>query len=341
MSRRVGLLSVVACLYLALLAWSAGTVWRFANRDALSVLCSSIEDLCQEWASTFTQETGIDVALVRLSSGEALARLTRPGGTREFDVWHGGPADTYVVARDRGLLALYRPAELETIPAAYRDPAGYWTGVYLGVLGFCSNRRALDRLGLPVPTSWDDLLVAPLRGAVSLPSPVTSGTGYTIVWTQRVRLGGDDEALAWFRALAPNVLQYTSSGTAPARVAGRGEAAVAVTFSQHCAKALGEGLSDLEISYPAEGTSIEVGAVAITSGAAQNVQARRYADFAVSRPTQQLGTRSSSSQLPTRADLPGDPRLGAGVPLIAWDTEQAAGARERLTDRFVVEVRAR
>lgn len=336
--RRLAVTGAAGLLYLALMGWSAGVLLGGGARRSISVLCSTIEALCVEWASAFTAESGVGVRMVRLSSGEALARLSRPGGTEDFDVWHGGPSDTYAIARDRGLLAVYRSPETARVPDAYRDPGGSWTGVYVGVLGFCSNRQALERLGAPVPGSWDDLLNPALRGHVSSPNPATSGTGYTIAWTQRVRLGSEDAALGYLAELDRNVLQYTTSGMAPARVAGRGEAAVALTFSQHCVQAVDEGHADLVVSYPREGTGVEVGSVALLAGAASSADARRYVDFAISRRAQELGARPPTAQLPTRDDVAADARL-AGMPrLLEWDAEAAAEAKGRLVERFRAEV---
>lgn len=330
---------LVAALYLALLGWSAAVVTSSTNRRSISVVCSSIEDLCRGWADEFTLSTGIEVAMVRLSTGEALARITAPGAVVEYDVWHGGPAESYVLAAASGRLSPYRPVGADTIPTRYRDPGDAWTGTYLGVLGFCSNRAALDRLGVAAPTSWDDLLAPRLRGHIAVPNPVTSGTGYSLVWTQRLRLGDEDAALAWLRHLNRSVLMYTTSGMAPARMVGRGEAAVAVTFSQHCAKAHDEGMSDLVVTYPADGTGFEVGAVAVLAGARDPEAARRYVDFAVSRTAQAAGAASHSSQLPTRPDLPADPRLGGDARLLPYVPADAAATKQTLTDRVQTEVR--
>lgn len=121
-----------------------------------------------------------------------------------------------MLAASRGLLTPYVSPEAGAIPAEYRDADGHWTGTYLGVLGFCSNRGLLARLGVPVPESWDDLADPRLHGMVSAPNPVTSGTGYVWLRTQVLRLG-QERAFAFVRDLDANVRQYTLAGArAPA-----------------------------------------------------------------------------------------------------------------------------
>lgn len=334
--RRRGL-AVVATTWLALLGLGLGAVRGSSPTAGITVLCSSIEDLCQEWAREFTVRTGVPVATVRMSSGEALARIRRGDG--EFDVWHGGTSDLYEVARGEGLL---QPGTVARgLPAHLRAPDGSWTGVYRGVLGFCSNTTVLDRLGVPVPRSWDDLLDPRLAGMVSVPDPQTSGTGYTVLWTQLERTGSEQAALDYLVSLDRNVLQYTTSGIAPAGIAARGEAAVGVAFTQHCVKAIDEGVGHLRVSYPGDTTGMELGAVAELVGTRHPEQARRYVDFAISADAQRLGTTTRSVQLPARSDITPDARLAVprGLRIVLTDA-RAASRRAELTAAFVEAVHA-
>ncbi|MCA0295513.1 MAG: ABC transporter substrate-binding protein [Actinobacteria bacterium] len=330
---------LAAGLYVAMLAWGVTALANTSGHRSISVLCSSIEDLCRSWADGFTRQSGIDVVMVRLSTGEALARLSRPEGRREFDVWHGGPADAYVTAAERGLLAAYHSPEAGAVAPRYKDSEGRWTGVYVGVLGFCSNQLVLDRLGLAAPTSWDDLLAPELRHQVSVPNPLSSGTGYTMVWTQRARLGTDARALDYLKRLDANVLQYTNSGLAPAGIVARGEAAVSVTFSQHCLRAIDQGTSQLVVTYPREGTGFEIGSVAVLADARDPEAARRYVDYAISAEGQLTGAGAWAAQLPTRSGIDPDPRLGARADILDYTPQDAAAARQRLTDLVSSELR--
>lgn len=330
--RRLLTQSVVAVLATALFAWSVAVVAGSLGRPTLRLLCSTIESRCQDWADGFTQRTGTEVLMVRLPTGEALARLSRPGGASEFDVWHGGPADSYVVAISRGLLQPYRSPLAADIPADLKDPEGWWTGSYLGVLGFCSNQRLLDQLGLEVPSSWDDLLDPRLGHLVSVPNPITSGTGFSWLYTQTL-LRPPDQVFEYVMALDENVLQYTNSGLSPATVAGRGEAAVAVTFSQHCVQAIDDGMTELRVSYPREGSGFEIGAVAVLAAAPNLPAARSYVDYALSAEAQAGRDGKLAEQLPTRPDVAADPRIAGGHRL-PMDPVSAAAARDELTDRF-------
>jgi iron(III) transport system substrate-binding protein len=199
---------------------------------SLTVLCTPQEDWCQAMTKAFQDETGITTSFVRLSSGEALAKLRATKSAPEFSVWWGGPADGFVAANAEGLIEAYDSPNAEAIaPEQKSEEPGVWTGVYVGALGFCSNTARLEELDVEIPTSWDDLTDPALAGEVAVAHPASSGTAYTAFFTQVLRLGGEDEAMAYMQELHPNILQYTSSGAAPAEMAGRGEVAVSIVFS--------------------------------------------------------------------------------------------------------------
>ncbi|MBC7291552.1 MAG: ABC transporter substrate-binding protein, partial [Actinotalea sp.] len=276
---------------------------------SITVACGAMEDLCQAWTQAFTAETGVQANFVRLSSGETVARLAAAKDAPEFDVWHGGPVDGFGAAKEQELLEAYASPSAEAIPAEYRDPEGYWNGVYVGVLGFCSNQRLLDELGIDAPTSWDDLLVPELKGQVSTAHPSTSGTAFTTLWTQVERLGGEEQAFDYMEKFHQNVLQYSKSGTAPGQIAGRGEVAVGLVFSHDCIKYQEEGLTDLVVSFPEDGTGYEVGGVALVAGGKNPAAARAYVDWALTTDAQNIGQTVGSYQLLTHPDADLDERM--------------------------------
>jgi iron(III) transport system substrate-binding protein len=312
--------------------------------DTLTVLCTPQEDWCQVMVAAFEAETGVDTNYVRLSSGEALARLQAGAEAPEFSVWWGGPADGFVAANAEGLLETYESPNAADIAAEQKSTdAGVWTGVYVGALGFCSNSAVLEDLGVDVPTSWDDLLDPTLEGQVAMAHPASSGTAYTAFYTQVLRLGGEDEAMDYMSQLHPNILQYTSSGAAPAEMAGRGEVAVSVVFSHDCVRNIDAGFTDLEVSFPEEGTGYEIGGVALIANAPEPNAAKAWIDWSLTAEVQELGASEAASfQLPTNPDAAVDERSVnlEEVNLIEYDFQAAGEAREALTARFEDEVAA-
>lgn len=311
-----------------------------AEGGSITVACGAMEDVCAAWTKAFTAKTGIKATFVRLSSGETVARLASAKATPEFDVWHGGPADGYGAAAKQDLLEKYESPNAKEIPEKYRDKNGYWAGVYVGALGFCSNEKVLKEKGVNgVPTSWNDLLDPKLKGQVSTAHPSTSGTAFTTLWTQVTLGGSEDAGLAYMKKMHTNVLQYTKSGTAPGQVAGRGEAAVGLVFSHDCTLYKEQGMP-VTVSFPKEGTGYEVGGVAVVKNSKNNAGAKKYVDWALTAEAQDVGPTVGSYQVLTNPKAKADPRMAklSDIKLVEYDFEKAAAAKKELTARFDAEV---
>ena len=50
----------------------------------------------------FTEDTGVKVELLSMSSGEVLSKLRAEGGTPSADLWFGGGIDAFMSAKDVG-----------------------------------------------------------------------------------------------------------------------------------------------------------------------------------------------------------------------------------------------
>lgn len=335
-----GALSV--SLALGACAVDPATTANQGDGKKLTVACGAMEEVCEAWTKAFSAKTGIQASFVRLSSGETVARLAATKNAPEFDVWHGGPADGFGAAVQQDLIEKFTPENAAKIPDKYKDPNGYWNGVYVGALGFCSNKKVLAEKGVELPTSWAALLDPKLKSQVSTAHPSTSGTAFTTLWTQVTRLGSEDAGLDYMKKMHANVLQYTKSGTAPGQIAGRGEVAVGIVFSHDCVLYKERGMTDLEVSFPSEGTGYEVGGVAVIKGAKNLEGAKQYVNWALSAESQAIGPTVGSYQLHTNPEAKNDPRMVdlSTVKLVDYNFEKAAAAKKALTARFDAEVAA-
>ncbi len=314
-----------------------------ASKDSgvVHVVCGATEDWCAATTKKFTESTGVKADFVRLSSGEALARIKAGKGNAEFDVWYGGPADGYAAAGEEGLLEAYASPNASVIPDKYKDPQGSWTGVYIGALGFCSNSKLLAERGVAIPDSWADLLDPKLAKDIGIAHPSTSGTAYTALWTQVQLAGGDEtKALEYMRKLHPNVLQYTKSGAAPGQMTARGEVAVGVIFAHDCVATMEAGFPDLKVSFPAEGTGYETGGVALVANAKNPTSGRKFVDWALTTEAQEVGPTVKSYQFPTNPNATVSDKVVplSGITLVEYDAVVAGKAKSALNKRFDAEV---
>lgn len=307
----------------------------------LTVLCGPQEDWCIAATQAFQEKTGIETNYVRLSSGEAIARLSASKDNPEFDVWWGGPVDGFQQAKDQNLVQAYVSPNASVISENLKDPDGYWTGIYVGALGFCSNTAVLNTLGAAIPESWEDLLNPALKSQIAMAHPATSGTAFTAFWTVNTLKNFDQEAtFSYFKELHNNILQYTKTGSAPGPMAGRGEIGVAIIFSHDCVMYQKQGMTDLKVSFPSEGTGYEIGGVAIINGARNLDAAKMWVDWSLTAEAQEIAATVGSYQLPTNPDaaVPAEAVKLDAIELVQYDFIASAAAKKELTERFDAEI---
>lgn len=313
--------------------------------SGITVACGNIEDLCESVLKAFTESTGIPANYVRMSGGEILTRLESNAGatTSEFDVWWGGPIESFVAAADRDLLAAYDSPARANIKETLRDDKGYWTGYIQNPNGICYSESGIGRLGVDAPTSWDDLLDPALKQNIGTSHPATAGTGFTFLTTM-LAINDDDEdaTFDWMLKLHPNVLQYTKSGSAPVQMLVRGEVAMATAFASVCElERVVNGNEDIAFAYPKEGVGFEVGGTGIVAGTGNLAGAQAFTDWALSEEAFAAYVETGYNVFPAFASG-GDNGLGQTIDDINWltnfDPTASKYDRAALAERFDSEV---
>ncbi len=283
----------------------------------------------------FEAETGIKVEWVRLSGGEAVARMDAERNNPQASIWFGGVGLDHMTAKNMGLTEPYVSPNLENIPEQFKDPEHYWTGIYVGALSFISNKERLAELGIDAPTSWYDLLAPELEGEIQIANPGTSGTAYNFIATL-VQLWGEDEAFEYLKKFHKNVQQYTRSGNAPNPATGLGEVAVGIGYAHDQVTVIQEGYP-VQITTAKEGTGYEVASISLIKGGKQMEAAKKLYDWGLTRRAAEL--LASTNVVPV-IDVP---LMEGAIPIsdvnvIEQDDIWAASQKERLVERWNNEV---
>ncbi len=147
------------------------------------------------------------------------------------------------------------------------------------------NTEKLAELGLDKPTGYQDLLDAQYKGLISMPSPKASGTGYMFL-KSLVNEWGEDEAFAYFDALAENVLAFTSSGSGPVNALKNGEVVIGLGMTSQAVEKIKEGVP-LEILYFEEGSPYSLYAQGIIKGKEERACVKEVFDFLVNTYTKE------------------------------------------------------
>lgn len=342
--RRFISLALVVALMMTLLAGCGSSDTTTGGKEGerrLTIYSGLMQDHMIKAIDEFEKETGIKVDAVRMSSGEILGRINAEKENPKASVWFGGPADGFIQAKEMGLLESYVSPNAADIGENFKDPEGYWTGIYIGYLGFASNEVLLKERGIEAPQSWEDLLKPEFKGQVVTANPGSSGTAYTTLATI-VQLMGEEEGLEYMAKLDEQVKTYTKSGTAPGRMVGQGEAIVGLTFLHDAIKYQEEGMKDIVISAPAEGTGYEIGAVGLIKGGPDQEEAKEFIDWCLTKEAQELGQTVGSYQFLTNpnASNPEQAKILEDTNLIDYNFKWAGENRAELVEKWNQRVNA-
>jgi len=317
-----------------------------ARAQDLTLYCSPQIEWCDLMVAAFTQETGIEVAMTRKSSGETFAQINAEASNPRGDIWWGGTGDPHLQAAEEGLTEEYRSpllSELHPWAVQQAEQSGYRTvGIYAGALGIGYNTELFEERDLPVPECWEDLTREEYRGEIQIANPNSSGTAYTTLATL-VQIFGEEEAFDLLTRMHANVNEYTQSGSAPIKAAAQGETAIGITFMHDMVTQVVQGFP-IEIVAPCEGTGYEIGSMSIIKGARNMESAQRFYDFALRADIQSRSQEAQAYQVPSNmAAVPPEeaPDL-SNLKLIDYDFALygSSDERQRLLKRWDDEIGA-
>lgn len=258
-----------------------------AAQNSLSVYTTLEEPLAKALLEKFEGETGIKTSFVRLSGGEAIARMEAESANPQASIWLGGVGLDHITAKDKGLTTPYKSRYAGKTASEFKDKDGYWIGLYVGPLTFVTNTKRAAELGLTPPKSWADLLKPEYKGYIRVANPNTSGTAYNVITTIRyVNKGDEDKAFEYLKKLDANIDQYTRSGSAPGKSVAIGEIPIAIGYAHDQVKLKVEG-APVVIYAPSEGTGYELASMSLVKGGKDAVNAKKLYDWVLSSKSAQ------------------------------------------------------
>jgi len=315
-----------------------------ASAQELNVICSNEQDWCDLMVGNFEDATGIDVSMVRKSTGETLAQVRAESGNPTFDVWWGGTGDPHLIAAAEDLTQPSGADTSELLGWAVNlaeISEGRAIGIHLGVLGVAYNSDILAEKGIEAPACWRDLANPAYAGEIQVANPNSSGTAYTELATL-VQVFGEEDAFTLLQEIGANVNSYTKSGSAPSKAAARGETGISIGFEHDMVKLKLAGFP-LEIVSPCEGTGYEVGGVSIIADADNFDEAVQWVNFVISADAQSAGPEVGVYNVPSNSNaiLPDEAPAVESIKLIDYDfaTYGSSDTRARLLARWDAEVK--
>lgn len=286
--KKIILTTLLACVTLTtqVLAKNLKVVAAYGNK----------EKIFQE----FTKETGIKVDFLDLSSGEVLSRIQAENGKPSADVWFGGGIDSFIAAKNKGLLEKYVSPEMKEVPLKYRDKDGYWSGISIVPVGFMVNNELLKEKKLLAPKVWEDLTNTQYKDEIMMANPAISGTNYAMV-DGLIQGMGEEKAWQYFKGLNENIPFFAKRGGEPPKKVASGEFAVAVIPMSGEFIAMEEKYPITTI-YPEDMIPWVPAGMAIFKNAENLDEAKAFVDWALSKKGQEF-IKSQDPRMMVRSDI--------------------------------------
>ena len=132
------------------------------------------------------------------------------------------------------------------------------------------------------------------------------------------------------KGLHANINQYTKSGSAPIKAAGRGENTIGIVFMHDAVKQAVSGFP-IQVVAPCEGTGYEIGSMSIISGARNMDEAKKFYDWALSPEAQNLALQVNAFQVPSNTGAQTSDKAPdmSTIKLIDYDFKKYGSSDER------------
>nr|WP_249146014.1 ABC transporter substrate-binding protein [Bradyrhizobium diazoefficiens] len=253
-------------------AGQAGTVTAYTALEE--------DEIADYVAAAKADLPGIDLKVLRLSTGDLGARILAESSNPQHDVIWGWAVTNMLDPRILALVESYAAKGSEALPATYKGAEGSWFAATGYMAAFCVNTEMLKAKNLPMPTSWKDLANPVYKGEVVMPNPVSSGTGYLQI-AAILQSQGNDKGWQFLKTLDGNVAQYIKSGSKPCKAARAGEFAIGTSLAFAAIKSVEEGFP-IKMVIPSDGAGYELEASALMKSSKNKADAQRFLDWTLS-----------------------------------------------------------
>ncbi|HEX7056696.1 MAG TPA: ABC transporter substrate-binding protein [Bacilli bacterium] len=303
----------------------------------LVVYAALNEDDIVQIQKQFKADTGIDIEYLRLSGpGEASTRIVAEKNSPKADIMVGGSVEFYDALGQQGLLEKYSSPNAQGLDATFIDPNGYWQGWYMGVLGIVINtdrfNKELAPKGVQEPKTWDDLLDPHYKGLFITSNPATAGGGYIFVADQLFRLG-EQKGWEYLQKLNENVHHYTPGAVDGIKLTATGEFVAAMSWAHDIVKTAKQGYP-IKVIVP-DDTAFEVGGAAIVKGGPNTENAKKFIDWLLTKPVQEMNSKSSNRYSVRKDVAPPEGMIKLeDVKLVQYDRAKAAEMKADVVKKF-------
>lgn len=274
------------------------------DEPTLVIYNAQHEQLLEEIAPAFEEETGIKVELRNGKDLELSNQLVQEGDASDADVFltENSPAMSQV---EQAGLFEELPAEiLDVIPATYRPTSGLWTGFVARSTVLVYNTDLVETSELP--DSILDLADPEWAGRISF-SP--TGADFQAIVAAVLELEGEEATRAWLEGIKENGTVYDGNNVVLEAV-DSGESEVGIVYHYYWERDRVEGgdVSDNSQQYyfsdQDAGAFLSVSGAGILKSSDMKDEAEEFLEFLVGEQGQQILADSYALEYPLNPAVP-------------------------------------
>ena len=273
----------------------------------ITVYNAQHEELLDEIAPKFTEQTGIDVKLRNGKDFELGNQLVEEGDKTPADVFltENSPAMSLVESKD--LFAPLEQSTLDRIPEQYRPASGAWTGFVARSTVLVYDKAAVSEDDLP--DSILDLAEPEWKGRTSF-SP--SGADFQAIVSAVLQLEGPETTQKWLDGIADNGTVYQGNNVVMNSV-NDGQVDTGIIYHYYWyrdQKEAGENSNDSALHFFDEqdpGAFLSVSGAGVLKASEKKADAQRFVDYLTSVEGQQELAASYALEYPLNPEVQLDP----------------------------------
>jgi iron(III) transport system substrate-binding protein len=261
-------------------------------------------------------------------------RLIAEKGRPQADVfWSNEPVRTLVLKRN-GVLAPYRSAAADTIPATFTDPEGYWTGFSARMRVIAFNTELVQ--ASDAPKSVFDLADPKWKNQAAIADPRFGTTSFHVAAVYMVV--GDEKADDLFKRLKANGVKVVDGNSVVRDMVARGEVKVGLTDTDDANVAI-KDRRPLGMVFPDRdgmGVPLMPNMVSLIAGAPHPEEGKKLIDFLLSAESERMLANSDAVQIPLQPGVEPPPNLPAlnSIKPMTLDYQSVADRLEGVIQRL-------
>src|SRR5439155_1444814 len=233
--RRLRLLALPLMLVLGAAVGAAAQAPIESELALITPVSKFIHDAALKAFADYAKEkwnVTVKVSAIPAGTPVAYGRIVEWKGRPEVDIFWGGESALFEKLAEQKLLQKVEisreawdsiPASIGTPkPIPLKDKDGHWVGTALEPYGLVYHPKKIQRLGIPEPKEWDDLLNPKLKGEVAQCAPTRSSSS-NATYEVMLSMHGEDKGWDWLRKLAGNTGLFTARSRDVPTVVAKGE----------------------------------------------------------------------------------------------------------------------